>query len=80
MATNKVVYGDEVLMDISQDSVTAENLAYGETAHDKHGNPVVGKMTKNADTVDGWHVDVRSDGSAPPSGTFNTISFVYTGG
>lgn len=41
------------------------------------------KVTVNVtdvDTVDGWHVAVRNDGSAPPSGTFNTISFVYTGG
>lgn len=40
------------------------------------------KVTVNVtdvDTVDGWHVDVRSDGSAPPSGTFNTITFVYGG-
>lgn len=33
----------------------------------------------NTDTVDGWHVDVRSDGSDPPSGTINTITFVYGG-
>lgn len=36
--------------------------------------------SKHADTVDGWHIDVRSDGSDPPSGTTATISFVYTGG
>ena len=34
---------------------------------------------KNVDTVDGWHIDVRSDGSDPPSGTFNTITFGYGG-
>ena len=34
----------------------------------------------NADTVDGWHVNVRSDGSNPPEGITNTISFVYTEG
>lgn len=80
MATNKVVLGDEVLMDVSQDTVTPETLILGVTAHNKDGERIVGKMTKNADTVDGWHVDVRSDGSTPPSGTFNTISFLYTGG
>ena len=40
------------------------------------------KVTVNVtdvDTVDGWHVDVRDDGSAPPSGTINTITFVYGG-
>lgn len=33
----------------------------------------------NVDTVDGWHVAVRDDGTAPPSGTINTITFVYGG-
>ena len=79
MATNKVVYGEDVLMDISQDTVTPETLAEGATAHNADGEQIVGTMSKNADTVDGWHVDVRNDGSAPPSGTFNTITFVYGG-
>lgn len=79
MATNKVVLGAEVLMDVSQDTVTPETLAQGVTAHNADGEQIVGTGV-NADTVDGWHVDVISDGSAPPSGTFNTISFVYTGG
>ena len=34
---------------------------------------------KNTDTVDGWHVAVRNDGSDPPSGIVNTITFVYGG-
>lgn len=34
----------------------------------------------NADAVDGWHVSVRDDGTPPPSGTVNTVTFVYTGG
>lgn len=80
MATNKVVLGDEVLMDVSQDTVTPETLAEGATAHNADGEQIVGTMTKNADTVDGWHVNVISDSSAPPSGITNTISFVYTGG
>lgn len=40
------------------------------------------KVTVNVtdvDTVDGWHVAVRDDGTAPPSGTINTITFVYGG-
>ncbi len=36
--------------------------------------------SKHADTVDGWHFEVRSDGSEPPSGTVATISLIYTGG
>ena len=36
-------------------------------------------VSTNADTVDGFHLAVRSDGTAPPSGTTNTISLVYGG-
>lgn len=35
---------------------------------------------KEADTVDGWHISVRDDGSNPPSGVKNTLTFVYTAG
>lgn len=42
MAINKVVYGDQTLVDLTQDSVSAENLLEGETAHDRSGNPVTG--------------------------------------
>ena len=34
----------------------------------------------NADTVDGWHIAVRDDGSDPPHGITNTLTFVYTVG
>lgn len=35
---------------------------------------------KDADTVDGWHVAVRDDGTSPPTDTTNTLTFVYTKG
>lgn len=35
---------------------------------------------KNADTIDGWHLDVRLDGSDPPEGITNTISLIFTVG
>ena len=34
----------------------------------------------NADTVDGWHLDVRLDGSEPPEGITDTISLIITVG
>ena len=42
MAINKVVYGNDTLVDLTEDSVSANNLLEGETAHDKSGNPVTG--------------------------------------
>lgn len=49
---NKVVYGNEVLMDLSADTVTADKLALGITAHDKSGESITGTSTKDSDTSD----------------------------
>ena len=42
MAINKVVYGDEVLLDLTEDSVTPEALVEGVTAHGKDGSEITG--------------------------------------
>lgn len=49
---NKVVLGSETLIDLSADTITASDLAYGVTAHDRSGAPVTGTSTKDADTSD----------------------------
>ena len=49
---NKIIFGGNVLMDISADTVTADKLAYGVTAHDKSGAPITGTNTYDADTSD----------------------------
>ena len=42
MAINKVVYGTNVLIDLTADTVTADKLAQGITAHDKSGAAITG--------------------------------------
>lgn len=42
MAISKVVYGATTLVDLTSDTVTADKLAKGYTAHDKAGNAVTG--------------------------------------
>lgn len=49
---NKVIFGTETILDLTQDTITADKLAYGATAHDKSGAPIVGTSTKDADTSD----------------------------
>lgn len=49
---NKVVYDGEVLIDLTADTITADKLASGITAHDKSGAPVTGTSTKDSDTSD----------------------------
>ena len=45
MAVNKVVYGTSVLVDVTSDTVTADKMLAGYTAHDKSGNQVTGTVT-----------------------------------
>lgn len=49
---NKVVYGNDVLIDLTADSVTPETLDKGITAHDKTGAIITGTSTKDSDTSD----------------------------
>ena len=52
MAKNKVIFGNEVLIDLTADTVTADKLASGYTAHDKSGTTITGTNTYDADTSD----------------------------
>jgi len=47
---NKIVYGNEVLIDLTSDTVTAANLDSGVTAHDASGAIITGTSTKDSDT------------------------------
>lgn len=42
MAINKVVFGNDTLIDLTDDSVSASNLLEGETAHDRSGASITG--------------------------------------
>ena len=50
MAINKVVYGDQVLIDLTGDTVTADKLLSGFTAHGKDGSPIEGTCTFDVDS------------------------------
>lgn len=49
---NKVVYGNNVLIDLTADDITPEKLLSGYTAHDKSGAPITGSCTFDSDTSD----------------------------
>lgn len=42
MAKNKIVYGNETLIDLTEDTVSSENLLSGATAHDRSGEQIQG--------------------------------------
>lgn len=50
MAKNKIIYGGEVLIDLTADTITAADLAEGVTAHDKSGAIITGTNTYDSDT------------------------------
>lgn len=67
MAINKVNFGGQTLIDISQDTVNKDTLLAGATAHDANGDPVVGELTA---------VRTVNDVSPDENGNVNTIAGV----
>lgn len=52
MAYNQVIYGEQVLIDLTTDTVDPAHLLAGITAHDKSGEVITGTCTYDADTSD----------------------------
>ena len=53
MAQNsKIVYGGQVILDLTQDSVAADKLLSGYTAHGRDGEAIVGSCDYDANTSD----------------------------
>lgn len=49
---NKVILGSEVKLDLSSDTITADKLASGVTAHDKAGAPITGTCDYDVNSSD----------------------------
>jgi hypothetical protein len=52
LSINKVIFGGNVLIDLTSDTITESDLAYGVTAHDNSGSIITGTSTYDADTSD----------------------------
>lgn len=52
MAISKVVFGDKTLIDLTSDTVAADKLLTGFTAHGKDGELITGTCSFDADTGD----------------------------
>lgn len=52
MAINKVVFGNQTLIDLTADTITPADLQSGVTAHDASGAAITGTSTKDSDTSD----------------------------
>lgn len=69
MAVNKVVFGGNTLIDLTGDTVTADKLMQGYTAHDKTGTVITGTATGGSAVVhqdqDGYIVLDDEPGETP---------------
>ena len=52
MAVNKVIYGNETIIDISDSTVTAGDLRDGVVAHDKTGVSIIGNFSQEVSITD----------------------------
>lgn len=50
MAYNKIVWGNETLIDLTGDTVEAQYILDGKTAHDRSGKAITGNCKYDADT------------------------------
>lgn len=57
MGKSKIIYNGQVLMDLTQDTIEADKLLKGYTAHGADGEVVTGTCTFDADTQDATAAD-----------------------
>lgn len=72
MAVNKVIYGGETLIDLSGDTVTADKLLAGYTAHGADGTAITGTLQSGGsgtNNCEAYHITSSS----------TTLSFQGTG-
>lgn len=82
MAISKVVYGNTTLIDLTGDTITASDLAYGKTAHGADGEAITGSSTKDSDTTDATaqEAEILSGKTAYARGAKLTGSMTNRGG
>lgn len=52
MANSKIIYAGRVLIDLTGDTIKADKLLVGQTAHGADGEPITGTCTYDANTQD----------------------------
>ena len=81
MAINKVIYGGNTLIDLTSDTVIAEKMLTGYTAHDKSGTLVTGTCTNDVNSTAATAVaaEILSGKTAYARGSIVTGSMVNNG-
>ena len=60
MAINKVIYGDETLIDLTESTVTPSTLLLNRIAFDASGNRIVGELVTYKNQVP---ISINADGN-----------------
>ena len=71
MAVNKVVLGEDTLIDLTADTVSADKLSKGITAHNMAGEPIVGTMEAG-----GGKEYTFTDGLTETDGTVSWVGYL----
>lgn len=74
MAYGKVDFYGETLIDLTEDTINENVVFEGFTGHNAKGEPFTGKLSKDADTVDGYHIITTTDTNAV--GQVGAITFI----
>lgn len=51
MEKNKIIYGGDVLLDLTNDTVSFDTLSRGITAHDKSGQIITGNLVPTDEVI-----------------------------
>ena len=51
MEKNKIIYGGDVLLDLTNDTVSSDTLTRGITAHDKSGQIITGNLVPTDEVI-----------------------------
>lgn len=80
MAYNKVIYGGDTLIDLTEDTVVSEKLAYGLTAHDASGQLITGTLkTIPLDPIEyDYNIGYITNGAWVYENPTNTYTDFYT--
>ena len=71
VAVNKVVFGENILIDLSGDDITAEKLLSGATAHAADGSPITGSLPFTPSGNTRWYSNSESN---PENVTATTVT------
>lgn len=77
MATNEVIFGNQTLISLKNDTVTPETMLSGTTAHDKAGNEIVGTIESYSGS---YVIEATSDITLPTANKICTQDITVRAG